>query len=151
MAKSEKRKYYNALKEYNGKKYTGMSVGGKHSWNYNKGTWNETKVAPEKWEFEFTSLKSRTHQAPPGTGALKNTGYHWYIIADQKVVKINENEYRTVMKGSKFKIGHKRPNWRTWSYHYKHESQEDKIIKILQDMIEKLKIKKKERELTNYF
>lgn len=151
MAKSEKREHYNTLKDHNGQKYTGMSVGGKHSWNYNNGTWDETKITPDKWKFEFNCLKSRMHQAPPGTGALNKTEYHWYIIADQKVVKMDENYYNTVMKGSKFKIGYKRPNWKVWSYKYKHESYEDKIIKILQDIIEKLRAKKKERELMNYF
>jgi hypothetical protein len=147
----DKRKRYNAIKEYNGKKYTGMSVGGKHSWNYDNGIWKEIKVTPDQWKFTFASLKSRTHQAPVGTGALTGTEFHWYIIADQKVVKLNENDYETKMKGFKVKIGHKRPNWNQWSYKYKHESYEDKIIQILEDAIERLKKKKKEKELFNYF
>ena len=151
MAKSEKRKNYDALKEYNGQKYTGMSVGGTHSWNYNNGTWNETKVTPNKWKFEFMCNKTRNHQAPKGTGALDKTEFHWYILADQKVIKLNENTYSTQMNGSKFKIGYKRPTWKAWDYGYKHELYEDKIIEILQDIIDKLKAKKKERELFNYF
>lgn len=151
MAKSDKRDQYNALKDHDGQKYTGMKVGGKHRWKYDDGVWNETKVTPEKWKFEFACDKNRMHQAPPGTGALKGTEYHWYIIADQKVVKLDENTYKTVMNGSKFKIGYKKPHWRTWSYNYDHESYEDKLIQILQEVIDRLKAKKKSRELTNYF
>ncbi len=152
MVIEDKRKFFNELKDHEGQKYTGMKVGGKHSWNYNDGVWNELKISPDQWKFQFSSIKTRTHQAPPGTGALTGTEYHWYIIADQKVVKLDENSYDTVMKGSKFKIGHKRPNWNQWSYKQKDQlSYEDHIILILEDLLERLKAKKKERELFNYF
>ncbi|MHA1276414.1 MAG: hypothetical protein ACTSQI_10135 [Candidatus Helarchaeota archaeon] len=150
MAKSDRRALYNSIKEHEGQKYTGMSIGGKHNWTYNNGIWKETKVSPNEWRFQFTSLKTRQHQAPLGTGALKGTGYHWYILADQKVVKLNENKYNTTMKGSKFKIGHKRPNWNQWNYNYKHESYEDMIIAVLEDVIERLKARKREKVLFNY-
>ncbi|MFX1294244.1 MAG: hypothetical protein ACFFD2_05225, partial [Promethearchaeota archaeon] len=149
----DKRKHYNAFKEYNGQKYTGMKVGGTHNWNYNNGLWNEIKVTPDKWKFEFNSLKSRCHLAPPGTGALNGTEYHWYIIADQKVIKMDENTYNTEMKGSKFKIGYKKPKWKNWSYNYKKynkESYEDKVIQILESIIENLKARKRKGELFNY-
>ncbi len=149
MGIEEKRKMYNELKEYNGQKYTGMQVGGMHSWTYNNGVWNETKIAPDQWKFEFSCLKNRMHQAPFGTGALDKTEFHWYILADQRVVKLDENSYSTVMKGAKFKIGHKCPNWKNWSY--KQTAYEDKIIQILEDVIAKLKARKKERDLLNYF
>ena len=151
MSENEYRKYYNSLKEYNGQKYSGMMVGGNHSWNYNDGIWNETKVTPNKWKFEFNCNKYRRHQAPSGTGVPNKTEYYWYIIANQKVVKIDENTYQTVMEGSKFKIGHKRPNWPRWSFEYHNESDEDKIIKILEDVLEKLKAKKKKKELFSFF
>ena len=150
-ANNEKREFYNELKDFEGQKYTGMQVGGSHSWHYDKGIWNETKVTPDKWKFEFTSLKNRMHQAPPSTGALDKTEFHWYIIADQKVIKKDENSYNTIMKGAKFKIGHKRPNWTNWSYQYHHESYEDRIIRILEDCIAQLKAKKREKDLENYF
>ncbi len=150
MAKSEKRAYYNAFKEHNGQKYTGMSIGGNHRWKYDNGVWGETKVTPDKWKFQFTCQKNRMHEAPRGTGALKGTEFHWYIIADQKVVKLDENTYKTLMIGSKFKIGHKRPNWNVWNYNYRHESYEDKIIKILEETIKLLRAKKREMELTNF-
>ena len=150
MSKNKNKKYYDHLKEFDGKKYSGMKVGGKHSWSYDGGTWNEIKITPEKWKFEFTSNKYRKHQAPLGSGAPDKTEYHWYILSHQKVVKLDANTYQTVMKGVKYKIGHKRPNWKFWSYNYFNESPEDKIIEILEKMIDELKIKKKNRELLNF-
>jgi hypothetical protein len=152
MSKNVNRKYYNSLKEFNGQTYSGMTVGGKHSWDYNNGIWSETKIKPNKWKFEFICNKYRKNPAPPGTGAPNKTEFHWYILADQKVVKLDENTYKTVMTGSKYKIGHKRPNWKqNWSYDYKKESYEDKIIEILEEIIERLKAKKKRKELMNFF
>ena len=34
---------YNAFKVFEGKKYTGMKVGGRHKWHYDKGEWKETR------------------------------------------------------------------------------------------------------------
>lgn len=151
MIKDEKRKHYNALKNFNGHQYSGMKVGGKHNWNYKDGSWNETKITPEKWQFQFISNKHRVPQAPVGTGALNNTKYHWYIIADQKVNKIDANTYNTIMTGLKYKVGHKRPNWNHWSYQYQRRTYEDLIINILEEALRKLREKKKSRELTNFF
>lgn len=151
MTRDEKRKYYNVLKEFNGQQYTGMKVGGKHRWNYKNGIWNETKVSPDKWKFEFISNKYRIRQAPLGTGAFNNTKYHWYIIADQKVNKIDANTYSTKMMGLKYKVAHKRPNWNYWNYQYHGETYEDRIVGILEEVIEKLKAKKKRRELSSFF
>jgi len=151
MIKDEKRRLYNALKEYNGQKYSGMKVGGKHGWNYKDGKWNETKISPDMWKFVFICNKYRIHQAPIRTGALNNTEFLWYIIADQKVNKMNANTYRTEMTGLKYKIAHKRPHWNHWSYHYKGETYEDRKIRVLEEVLEQLKIKRKNRELTNFF
>jgi len=151
MIKDEKRRFYNALKEYNGQKYSGMKVGGKHGWNYKDGKWNETKISPDMWKFVFICNKYRIHQAPIRTGALNNTEFLWYIIADQKVNKMNANTYRTEMTGLKYKIAHKRPHWNHWSYHYKGETYEDRKIRVLEEVLEQLKIKRKNRELTNFF
>ena len=48
---------YNQIKEFLGKKYTGMKVGGRHLWYYDKGEWKEKKVAPDKWEFAYNVKK----------------------------------------------------------------------------------------------
>ncbi|MHA1267816.1 MAG: hypothetical protein ACTSRS_21470 [Candidatus Helarchaeota archaeon] len=144
------RKSYNSIKSFNGIKYTGMRIGSSHRWIYNNGTWNEIKIKPDEWQFEFNSIKSRTHLAPPHSGAFINSQYHWLILAQQKVIKLDDNSYNTFMYGSKFKLGHKLPNWKKWDYEYKNLHYIDKIINILQNFIDRLKALKKENELLNY-
>jgi len=131
---------YNSLKVHNKKIYTGMKVGSSHYWNYNNGKWYETKEAPDKWSFQFNSLKTRVNPAPNNTGASLNTKYHWYIIADQIATKRDNDSYITSMKGVKFKIGHKRPYWKTFSYNYPEQiSYKEHIIRILEDTLKKLR------------
>jgi len=131
---------YNTFKTHDNKIYTGMRVGGSHQWNYNEGKWFETKVAPDKWKFTFDSLKARINSAPKNTGANIQTKFHWYIIADQIATKIDENSYITSMKGVKFKLGHKRPYWRTFSYNYPNQtSYKQRIIHILENILKELK------------
>ncbi len=131
---------YNSLKVHNKKLYTGMRVGSSHYWNYNNGKWYETKEAPDKWSFQFNSLKTRVNPAPNNTGASLNTKYHWYIIADQIATKRDNDSYMTSMKGVKFKIGHKRPYWKTFSYNYPEQiSYKERVITILEEIITKLK------------
>jgi hypothetical protein len=95
-----------------------MKIGNSHCWHYKNGKWYETKKAPDKWSFKFNCLKTRVNPAPNNTGAAIKTKYHWYVLADQIATKINNNSYMTSMKGVKFKVGHKRPHWRTFSYNY---------------------------------
>ena len=131
---------YNHLKTHNNKLYTGMRVGSAHNWNYKNGKWHETKEAPDKWSFKFNSIKTRINPAPSNTGASINTKFHWYIIADQIATKIDSNSYMTSMKGVKFKIGHKRPYWKTFSYNYPNQvTYKQRIIKILEETLMKLK------------
>jgi len=49
-----------------------MRIGGKRSWKYKYGVWKEITITPDKWKFEFSSVKTRSHDAPNGTGALDN-------------------------------------------------------------------------------
>lgn len=131
---------YDRLKTYKNKTYTGMKVGNSHYWNYKNGKWNETKEAPDKWSFNFNSMKTRFNSAPMNSGAAIKTKYHWYIIADQIATKINNNSYMTSMKGIKFKVGHKRPYWKTFSYNYPEQTQyKERIINILSDTLDKIK------------
>ncbi len=133
---------YNSLKEYDKRIYTGMRVGGSHQWNYNDGKWYEIKEAPDKWRFKFNSLKTRIIPAPNNSGARINTKFHWYIIANQIATKIDSNSYMTSMNGVKFKIGHKRPYWKTFSYNYPEQlSYKEKIIEILENIVSELKKK----------
>lgn len=131
---------YDELKVYNGKVYTGMRIGGSHSWVYPEGRWKETKLAPDKWEFSFESIKKRSFQSGDNTGAAKGTTYHWYILADQKAQKMDNDSYHTMMKGLKFKIGHKRPHWRSFSYDYDDQlSYKERVIQVLEEMLSMLK------------
>jgi len=131
---------YNSLKKFNNKIYTGMKVGSSHHWNYDKGTWVETKKAPDQWSIRFDSVKTRAQPAPINTGASINTKFHWYIIADQIATKLDANSYMTSMKGIKFKLGHKRPHWRTFNYNYPEQvSYKKRVIEILENILKELK------------
>src|SRR5438128_584650 len=66
---------YDDLKEFEGETYTGVAVGGEHTWLYPNGLWRETKVAPDRWDFTFSSLKERERSAPPGSGVPVGTQY----------------------------------------------------------------------------
>src|SRR5215475_1209412 len=129
-------KTYNEFKVFEGKKYTGMKVGGRHKWHYEKGEWNEKKVTPERWEFSYAVPKRRAGHAPPGSGVPVGTEYHWYILAHQNVRKLDEHTYSTAMTGLKYKLAHKRAGRDTWSTSEK--AQRRHLVKILQEMIDDL-------------
>jgi hypothetical protein len=74
---------YNALKSFNGQVYSGMAIGGSHTWNYDQGQWKETKVEPDLWNINFETTKRRARNAPKGSGAPVGTEYHWLIVAHQ--------------------------------------------------------------------
>ena len=48
---------YDAFKEFEGRRYTGMRVGRGHKWNYDPGVWTEKKVTPDQWEIHFAVTK----------------------------------------------------------------------------------------------
>ena len=127
---------YDDMKSHDGKSYSGMKVGGRHSWVYPDGRWEETKTAPDRWEFTFNSIKNRANAAPVGSGVGPGSEYHWYILASQKVKKVDANAYETFMHGLKFKVGHKRPYWRSFSYEYPEQiSERHRIMQILSDAL----------------
>ena len=97
------------LKEFQGKVYSGMSIGGEQLWEYPCGIWQERKAAPDRWVFTFRSQKRRTRAAPAGSGAPVGTRYHWFILAHMKVRKLDKDTYETSMEGVKYKVAHKRP------------------------------------------
>ena len=120
-----------------------MKVGNSHSWNYNNGKWYEIKKAPDRWKIKFDCVKTRVNSAPVNTGASIKTQFHWYIIADQIATKIDNNSYMTSMNGLKFKVGHKRPYWRAFSYDYPNQiGYKESIINILESVIKGLKSEK---------
>ncbi len=130
---------YDDIKEFRGEKYMGMPVGGQHRWVYPRGVWRERKVAPDRWEFTFSSMKERERDAPPASGALPDTQYHWYILGHQRVRKIDQNTYSTFMSGVKHKVAHKRPHWRKWSSQYPDQpSERERVIAILEAALAQL-------------
>ena len=130
-------KSYNQFKEFEGKKYTGMKVGRSHKWYYDKGEWKEKKVTPDKWQFTYNVTKRRAGNAPEGSGVPLGTEYHWYILANQNVKKIDANSYTTSMIGLKYKVAHKRAEKNSWSS--SEDAQRKRLIEILQRSIEELK------------
>lgn len=127
---------YNEFKEFEGKRYTGMKVGRRHKWYYDRGEWREKKITPEQWEFTYSVKKRRAGKAPEGSGVPVGTEYHWFILAHQNVAKLNANDYSTSMAGLKFKVAHKRADKATWSASAR--AQRRRLIKILEDMLKLL-------------
>ena len=129
-------KSYNEYKSFEGRRYTGMKVGGHHKWSYDKGEWKEKKVAPDRWEFTYAVPKHRAGHAPPGSGVPVDTEYHWYILAHQNVRKLDENTYTTAMTGLKYKLAHRRAGKETWSA--SDRAQRRRLIQVLREMIDDL-------------
>src|SRR5215204_7485293 len=92
-------KTYNEFKDFEGKQYSGMQVGRSHKWYYDKGEWKETKITPDLWRIFYSVTKRRAGKAPKGSGAKVGTAYHWYILAHQRVEKLNANDYSTTLMG----------------------------------------------------
>jgi len=124
---------YDKPKEFEGKRYTGMKVGGHHRWIYDAGEWAEKKVTPDKWEFSYAVTKRRKGRAPEGSGAPVGTAHHWFILADQTVTKVDANSYTTEMKGVKHKLAHRSAGKETWSA--SERAQRKHLAAILREML----------------
>lgn len=133
----DKGKKYNKLKEYKGKRYTGMKVGGRHKWYYDKGEWRERKKAPNEWEVFYKTTKRRAGKAPEGSGAPEGTAYNWLIVAHQRVDKLDANSYKTQLSGKKFKVAHLRAKKGEWNV--KEKTQRKNVIEFLEKVIEDIK------------
>jgi len=127
---------YEAIKNYNGKQYVGMQIGRSHKWYYDKGEWKDKKITPDLWEIRYAVTKRRAGKAPKGSGAPVGTGYHWYILAHQEVLKLNEDDYSTVLSGLKYKIAHKRAAKGNWSASV--ATQRKTLLKFLKEMVTQL-------------
>ncbi|KAJ5930088.1 hypothetical protein N7466_005581 [Penicillium verhagenii] len=97
-------KGYSALKTHNDQLYSGMAIGGSHTWNYEPGIWKETKEEPDLWRINYQTRKRRSRNAPTGSGAPVGTEYHWFIVGHQ-----------THLTGSKYKLAHKSVSSGSWS------------------------------------
>lgn len=127
---------YDAFKEFEGRRYTGMKIGRSHKWYYDQGEWKETKLTPDEWRIEYAVKKRRAGKAPEGSGVPVGTSYHWYILAHQNVTKLNANDYSTSMTGMKVKLAHRRSESDTWSA--SPAAQRRHLIKVLQQVIHDL-------------
>jgi hypothetical protein len=127
---------YDAFKEFKGKRYTGMKVGRGHKWDYAAGEWIEKKLTPDEWEFRYAVPKRRRGKAPEGSGVPVGTEYHWFILADQTVKKLDANNYTTEMWGKKYKLAHKRADKAEWST--TDQGQKKRLIRFLEQMIAEL-------------
>ena len=124
---------YNKFKEFGRKQNTGMKVGRSHHWHYDKGDWKETKITPDLWKISYAVTKRRAGRAPEGSGVPVGTEYHWYILSDQMVRKLDANSYSTSLTGFKYKLAHKRADKDKWSVSEK--GQRKRLIKLLEEMI----------------
>lgn len=129
---------YNKFKEFKGKKYTGMKVGRTHKWYYDKGEWKEKKLTPDKWEFTYNVTKRRAGNAPEGSGVAVGTEYHWYILANQNVKKLDANSYTTSMLGLKYKLAHKRADKNNWNQ--SENTQRKRLVGILKELIKQVEM-----------
>jgi hypothetical protein len=127
---------YDQFKEFRGKRYTGMAVGRSHTWKYDAGSWKERKVTPDRWEFKYSVVKRRAGRAPEGSGAPVGTAYHWYIVADQTVTKLDANSYMTEMVGHKLKVAHRRADKSSWSASEK--AKRKALVKLLRELADDL-------------
>ncbi|KAL7809353.1 hypothetical protein V8C44DRAFT_144904 [Trichoderma aethiopicum] len=123
---------YNALKTFNGQYYSGMAVGGSHTWNYDGGVWHETKEEPDLWKIDYKTNKRRAKKAPANSGAPVGTEYHWLIVAHQHVRKIDANTYETHLEGSKYKLAHKGATSNSWSIATV-KGQRERELELLED------------------
>jgi hypothetical protein len=127
---------YDAFKEYEGRRYTGMRIGRGHTWRYDPGNWKETKITPDLWQIRYDVTKRRAGRAPEGSGVPVGTDYHWYIVGHQYVCKLNANDYTTSLTGLKFKVAHKRAEAGTWSA--TPATQRKRMITFLRQVIDEL-------------
>ena len=97
--KSEESVSYDEFKQYEGQRYTGMKVGRSHKWYYDKGEWREKKITPDLWQISYAVTKRRAGRAPEGSGVPVGTEYHWFVLADQTVRKLDANTYETALSG----------------------------------------------------
>lgn len=140
MRPKRSRMAYDDVKTHEGRRYSGMRVGGRHDWDYDAGRWQETKLAPDEWDVAFRATKRRRWAAPPGSGAPPGTMFHWLVVGHQRVRKVDANTYETFLEGAKWKLAHRKPGWRKWSSEYRGQpTARAKMIAVLDATLERLR------------
>lgn len=76
-------------------------------------------------EKNLSPWSTRRRSAPVGTGCEPGTAYHWYIGA---VRAQGGRGLESLMEGLKFKVGHRRPHWKGWSYEYPEQEVREEIV-----------------------
>ena len=95
-------------------------------------------MTPDKWQFSYNVTKRRAGYAPEGSGVPLGTEYHWYILANQNVKKLDANNYSTSMIGLKYKFARKRADKNSWSL--SNNKQRERLIENLGSLIENIKL-----------
>lgn len=72
---------------------------------------NETGImirgSGKRRRLPLTNGSSIMQSRKEDSGIPVGTEYHWYILAQQSVRKLDANKYSTSMTGLKYKLGHK--------------------------------------------
>lgn len=77
----------------------GVPSGFRHKWSYLKSLWNEKKVRPGLWKFNWKATKRKRSRKWGNFG--KGTKGAWKINAIQYIVKTGKGKYQTKMIGTK--------------------------------------------------
>lgn len=128
------------IQNHQGHKYTGSPVGYKHHWEYTNPDVIETKERPDQWRFQMRSIKRKVIPTRNMGSIEPGTKYHWMFIGEQTVEKIDENTYTTDLTANKYKLGHKRPYWKGFSYNYPEQKSLNQMkIQYLKEELDKIK------------
>jgi hypothetical protein len=73
------------------------------------------KATPDKWQFNYNVTKKGSGNSPEGSDIPVGTEYHWYILANQNVKKLDANNYTTSMVALEYKLAHKPADRNNWS------------------------------------
>ena len=127
-APDKKETPFQEARRRNGDRNMGMPMGNTHDWNY-VGRWREMKVKPDLWTVLFSATKSRRKRIRNYSKAPKpGTEYNWFFMGQQVARKIDANSYETFLTALKFKVGHKRPHWRAFTYDYPGQQPETEML-----------------------
>src|SRR3989442_7802655 len=64
---------YDDLKEFEGETYTGVAIGGEHTWLYPNGLWRAKKGRAAPWVVTMPPIKKAGTRAPPRSGGPGGT------------------------------------------------------------------------------
>ena len=132
-ARSTNRSSYDAFKDYEGRRYTGMKIGRGHKWRYDEGDWIEKKLRLKNGRSGSrpSSADAATHpRARAFRRAPSTTGTCWPIRARASSTR---TPTRPTWSATNSELAHKRADKGTWSASEK--ARRAHLIKILKQMI----------------